>query len=116
MKALRIHAFGGASQADIEHAALGTPGGGQALVRVEAASVNPLDLKILGGSMQPVFPVTLPYTLGTDLAGVIEAVGPEVDRFKPGDRVVGGSRRRRGVPSRSLPCCPQARCAWFPLR
>lgn len=89
MKALRIHAFGGASRADIEHAVLGTPGDGQALVRVEAASVNPLDLKILGGSMQPVFPVTLPYTLGTDLAGVIEAAGPKVGRFKPGDRVVG---------------------------
>ena len=51
--------------------------------------MNPLDLKILAGYMQQVFPVSLPYTLGTDLAGVVERVGPGVVRFKAGDRVVG---------------------------
>jgi NADPH:quinone reductase-like Zn-dependent oxidoreductase len=89
MKALRIHAFGNPSHAGLENAPLASPGPGQVSVRIEAASVNPLDLKMLAGHMQQVFPVTLPYTLGTDLAGVVEQVGPGVDRFKPGDRVVG---------------------------
>src|SRR4051794_35046556 len=89
MKALRIHAFGNPSHAELENAPWASPGPGQVSVRIEAASVNPLDLKMLAGHMQQVFPVTLPYTLGTDLAGVVEQAGPGVDRFKPGDRVVG---------------------------
>jgi len=89
MKALRIHAFGHPGHAELEHTGLAGPGQGQVAVRIEAASVNPLDLKMLAGHMQQVFPVTLPYTLGTDLAGVVEQVGPGIDRFKPGDRVVG---------------------------
>ncbi|MCW7541282.1 NADP-dependent oxidoreductase [Aquabacterium sp. A7-Y] len=89
MKALRVYEFGTPDLAVLEDVAIGDPGARQVAVRVEAAGVNPLDLKILAGSMQPVFPVSMPYTLGTDIAGVVEAVGPEVDRFKPGDRVVG---------------------------
>lgn len=89
MKAFRIHEFGTPSHAVLEEVNLPKPGAGQVVVRVEAASVNPLDLQMLAGFMQPVFPVHLPYTLGTDLAGVVEAVGPEVAGFKSGDRVVG---------------------------
>jgi NADPH:quinone reductase-like Zn-dependent oxidoreductase len=89
MKALRIHAFGNPSQAELENTPLARPDQGQVSIRIEAASVNPLDLKMLAGHMQQVFPVSLPYTLGTDLAGVVEQTGPGVDRFKPGDRVVG---------------------------
>lgn len=89
MKVLRIHEFGNPSHVKLENSTPTDPGDGQVAVRVEAASVNPLDLKILAGYMQPVFPVNLPYTLGTDFAGVIEAVGPGVDRFRPGDRVLG---------------------------
>jgi NADPH:quinone reductase-like Zn-dependent oxidoreductase len=89
MKALRIHGFGHPGQSMLENIPLADPGPGQVSVRIEAASVNPLDLKMLAGHMQQVFPVSLPYTLGTDLAGVVEQAGPGVDRFQPGDRVVG---------------------------
>lgn len=58
-------------------------------VRVEAASVNPLDVKMLTGVMQQVFPVELPYVPGTDFSGVVESVGAQVTEIKPGDRVVG---------------------------
>lgn len=89
MKALRIHEFGNPSLAVLEDLAPAEPGPGQVSLRIEAASVNPLDLKMLAGHMQQVFPVNLPYTLGTDLAGVVLQAGPGVARFKPGDRVVG---------------------------
>lgn len=64
------------------------PGLGEVLVRVHASAVNPLDLKIHAGSAaharQP-----LPAVLGIDAAGVVEAVGPAVERFRPGDEVYG---------------------------
>jgi NADPH:quinone reductase-like Zn-dependent oxidoreductase len=89
MKALRIHEFGTPSHAVLEDHALAAPGTGHIAVRIEAASVNPLDLKMLAGYMQPVFPIEFPYTLGTDFAGTVEAVGLQVTSFQPGDRVVG---------------------------
>jgi NADPH2:quinone reductase len=61
---------------------------GQVLVRIQASGVNPLDTKIYAGTAaharQP-----LPAILGLDLAGVVEAVGSGVDRFRPGDEVYG---------------------------
>lgn len=89
MKALRIHDFGTTRQVALEDQSLSAPGAGYVAVRIEAASVNPLDLKILSGSMQPIFPVQFPYTLGTDFAGTIEALGAGVSGFALGDRVVG---------------------------
>ncbi len=62
--------------------------GGQVLVRVKASGVNPLDTKIRTGNAVHAR-VTLPAILGMDLAGVVEAVGPEVTAFKPGDEVYG---------------------------
>lgn len=89
MKSLRIHEFGNPSLAVLEDITLAEPGQGQVALRIAAAGVNPLDLKMLAGSMQQVFPVALPYALGTDLAGVVQQVGPGANRFRPGDRVVG---------------------------
>ena len=63
-------------------------GPGQVLVRIHASGVNPLDTKIRAGAAaharQP-----LPAVLGMDLAGVVEAVGPGVSRFRVGDEVYG---------------------------
>lgn len=89
MKALRFHEFGTPSHAVLEDVSQAAPGVEQVSVRIEAASVNPLDLKIISGHMQGVFPVTLPYTPGTDFAGVVDAVGAAETGFKPGDRVMG---------------------------
>ncbi|MET0498941.1 MAG: NADP-dependent oxidoreductase [Steroidobacteraceae bacterium] len=68
----------------------------EAAVRVEVAGVNPLDLKIVAGYMQQVFPVEFPYTLGTDFSGVVEDVGTQVTSLKPGDRVVGRTEPSAG--------------------
>ena len=60
---------------------------GDVLVQIHAASVNPLDLKIRNGELKPILPYKLPLVLGNDLAGVVIKVGPNVQRFKPGDEV-----------------------------
>jgi alcohol dehydrogenase len=57
------------------------------LVQIHAASVNPLDLKIRNGELKRILPYKLPLVLGNDLAGVVIKVGPDVQRFKPGDEV-----------------------------
>jgi NADPH:quinone reductase-like Zn-dependent oxidoreductase len=89
MKALRIHEFGTTRQVVLHDQLLPEPGPGRVGIRIEAASVNPLDLKILAGFMQQIFPVHFPYTLGTDFAGTVETLGAGVSGFEVGDRVVG---------------------------
>jgi NADPH2:quinone reductase len=85
MKAIRVSEFGGPEVLRLEEVPDPGPDAGQVLVRVEAAGVNPVDTYIRAGAY-PRKPA-LPYTPGTDAAGVVEAVGPDVKGFKRGDRV-----------------------------
>jgi NADPH2:quinone reductase len=66
------------------------PKGSQVLVRVGAVAVNPIDTYIRSGAVQ--MPLPSPFIVGCDLAGTIEAVGPDAKRFKPGDRVWGSNQ------------------------
>jgi alcohol dehydrogenase len=61
--------------------------GGDVLVEIHAASVNPIDYKIRTGEFKLILPFKLPVALGSDLAGVVTKVGAGVTRFKPGDAV-----------------------------
>ncbi|WP_405742357.1 NADP-dependent oxidoreductase [Streptomyces sp. NBC_00028] len=63
------------------------PGAHDVLVRIRAASVNPLDRMILDGKMRTVLPYRVPFILGNDLAGTVVAVGTAVTRFRVGDDV-----------------------------
>ncbi|MEU6126567.1 NADP-dependent oxidoreductase [Streptomyces sp. NPDC047123] len=66
------------------------PGPGQLLVAVRAAGVNPVDWKLRAGKRRPgQGPLTGPEVLGSEVAGVVERVGPGVTGFAPGDRVFG---------------------------
>ena len=67
-----------------------TPGPGQVLVRVEAVDVNPIDTYVRGGMVS--MPLPIPYIIGCDLAGTVEAVGPQAAHFKKGDRVWGSNQ------------------------
>ncbi|QGZ41829.1 NADPH:quinone reductase-like Zn-dependent oxidoreductase [Pseudoduganella flava] len=89
MQAAVIRRLGAIADVPVEPVTEAQPGPGQVLVRIEAASVNPLDVKMIAGYMEQVFPVALPYVPGTDFAGVVVAVGPQVDAPKVGDRVAG---------------------------
>ena len=90
MKAIRVSEYGGPSVLKLEEIPAPQPGQGQVLVRNHAVGINPVDtyLRSNTDNRGP----KLPYTPGSDAAGVIEAVGPGVTAFKTGDRVyVGGS-------------------------
>src|SRR5437588_2954700 len=65
------------------------PGHGELLVAVRAAGVNPADWKLRAGNMREVFPLELPAIFGYEVAGVIEAVGPDVEGLAVGDEVFG---------------------------
>ena len=64
---------------------------GQVRVAVRAAGVNPVDSKIMQGFMRAVMPLDLPAGLGSDVAGVVEQVGPGVTALHAGDEVMGSS-------------------------
>ena len=64
-------------------------GPGQVLIKVRAASVNPMDRNIAGGGMKEQMPGTFPMVLGADLAGVVEALGEGATKFSPGEEVFG---------------------------
>src|SRR5438128_9530184 len=85
MKAIRVHDFGGPEVLKIQQMPDPKPERGQVLVRIKAAGINPVDTYIRAGvyARKP----ALPYTPGSDAAGIVEAVGPGVKRFKSGDRV-----------------------------
>jgi NADPH2:quinone reductase len=96
MRAIRIHAYGSPEVMRVEDLPTPVPGPRQALVRVEAASVNFLDLQKRRGELvgqafyrradagEP----ELPATLGSQGVGVVEALGPDVHTVRVGDRVV----------------------------
>ncbi len=67
-----------------------SPVGNQVLVRVGAVSVNPIDTYLRAGTVP--MPLPRPYIVGCDVAGTVEAVGPKVSRFRPGDRVWGSNQ------------------------
>ncbi len=85
MKAIVVHEFGGPEVLKLEEVPTPKPAAGQVLVRIHAAGVNPYDTYMRAGTYAVKPP--LPYTPGSDAAGVIEAVGDGVKKVKPGDRV-----------------------------
>jgi len=85
MKAILVREFGGPEVLKLEDVPTPKPGPGQVLVRIHAAGVNPYDTYMRAGTYAVKPP--LPYTPGSDGAGVIEAAGEGVKRVKPGDRV-----------------------------
>lgn len=89
MRAIRVHQIGGPEVLRVEEVPDPRPGPGEVLIRVRAAGVNPVETYIRSGT-QGRAPKKLPYTPGSDAAGIIEAVGEAVHRFAVGDRVYTG--------------------------
>jgi len=87
MKAVTVARFGGPEALEIHDIQRPLPGADEVLIRVRAASVNPVDYKIRAGHYPPVGPDNLPKVLGRDLSGVVEAAGTDVTELCAGDRV-----------------------------
>jgi NADPH2:quinone reductase len=80
---MRVHEYGGPEKLRWEEVQVGAPGEGQVLVRNTAIGLNFVDTYQRSG----LYPMQLPFTPGSEGAGVVEAVGPKVKEFKLGDRV-----------------------------
>ena len=108
-KAIRIHRFGGPEVLEFEDVALDVPKSGEVLIAQRAVGLNFLDVYQRAG----LYPNALPLTPGNEAAGDVLAVGPDVDGFKPGDRVaygtaLGAYAEQRVVPARHLIKLPDA--------
>ena len=89
MKAIRVHAYGGAEQLRLEVAPQPRVESGKVLVRIHAASVNPIDFKLASGNMRQIMPISFPWIPGGDFSGIVEEVGPGVTGLAKGDAVYG---------------------------
>ena len=87
MRAFVVERYGDADSVRAVDVADPQVGDDDVLVRIHAASVNPLDLKIRDGDFKAILPYRVPFVLGNDLAGVVVAVGAGVTRFAVGDEV-----------------------------
>jgi len=88
MKALVIHRYGDNSIAGIEDVPLPVPGPPEVLVKVRAASINPVDWKVREGKAKIFTGRTFPKVLGVECAGTVEQAGDGTTRFRKGDPVV----------------------------
>jgi NADPH:quinone reductase len=83
MRAVRVHATGGPEMLTIEELPEPVPGPGEVRVRVAACGVNFIDVYLRRGQI----PRQVPFTLGLEAAGTVDALGPGVDEVELGDRV-----------------------------
>jgi alcohol dehydrogenase len=87
MKAALIDRYGNNDRVRVIDVAMPVIGPMDLLVRVHAASVNPLDTKVRDGKLKALLKYRFPLILGNDLAGVVSEVGAQVTRFRKGDAV-----------------------------
>lgn len=83
MKAVRVHNYGGPEVLTLEEIPVPEPKAGEARVKIEAIGVNYIDIYQRTG----LYPLQTPFTLGTEGAGIVDAVGPNVTEVKKGERV-----------------------------
>jgi len=87
MKAIVLHRYGGPEVLKFEDYPDPVPGPGEVLVRVAAASVNPIDYKRRAGLTKDFYPMQFPGLIGVDMAGTVVKIGAGVEGFSAGDQV-----------------------------
>lgn len=109
MKAIRVHEFGGSDQLRYEEVDAPQPKAGEAVVKVEAAGLNFIDIYHRTGA----YPLERPFIPGLEGAGVVQQVGSDVSEFAPGDRVAwtmapGSYAEQVAIPARLLVKIPDS--------
>lgn len=92
MRAVRIHEFGGPDVLRVDEVPRPDPVANEVVVETHAVGTNPMDRMVRRGEFDSVPAEDLPVAPGGDVAGVVHAVGDEVDAFAPGDEVYGTTR------------------------
>lgn len=95
MKAVRIHSYGDADVLRVEDVERPRLGPRDLRIAVHATSVNPVDYKLRSGTQRAILPLTMPWTLGMDVSGVVTEVGAKVTGFAVGDEVFSSPHHRR---------------------
>jgi NADPH:quinone reductase-like Zn-dependent oxidoreductase len=93
-RAVRFDRYGDVDVLEVVEVERPTAGPGQALVRVKAAGINPGEASIRKGLLHDLWPASFPSGQGSDLAGVVEEVGPDVEALAPGQEVIGWTDER----------------------
>jgi NADPH:quinone reductase-like Zn-dependent oxidoreductase len=91
MKRIQYNRYGGPEVMQLESFDLPSPGRGEILVRVKAASINPVDWKLRQGAMKVMTGSRFPRLMGNDFSGVVESVGSDVTDLQVGDEVFGAT-------------------------
>ncbi|MDN5688679.1 MAG: NADP-dependent oxidoreductase [Brachybacterium sp.] len=92
MRAMTYTEYGDPSTLDLTDAPMPKASPGSVVIRVERASVNPVDWKVMAGGLDGLIEAVFPVVPGWDVAGMVEAVGPDTPEFAPGDRVASYGR------------------------
>ncbi|MET9245874.1 NADP-dependent oxidoreductase [Nonomuraea sp. NPDC003709] len=106
MKALVARGYGGVEVLEVADVPVPLPGPGQIQVRVAAAGLNPADIRLVSGVFREMAPLEFPHVLGSDFAGTVTAVGPDVARFSSGDEIFGLGLARAAGSMASLTSSP----------
>ena len=93
MRAMTYSEYGDPSILELSEVPMPKVGPGTVLIRVERASVNPVDWKVMSGGLDAMLDAVFPAIPGWDVAGVVESVGPDTPEFAPGDRVASYGRK-----------------------
>ncbi|KAG6403494.1 hypothetical protein SASPL_135717 [Salvia splendens] len=91
MRAVQYFSYGGGTAVLKEvEVPVGRASKGEVVVKVEATTLNPIDWKLQKGALRPFMPKKFPYIPAIEVAGGVVEVGPGVENFKPGDKVIAG--------------------------
>lgn len=114
MRAYVLTRCGGPDAMELRDVPAPRPGPGDVRIRVAAAGLNPVDVKLRQGALRPISDFRLPIVAGCELAGTVEAVGPGPSRFVVGDRVYARVDKRRLGAFAELVCVQQELVAAMP--
>ncbi len=89
MKAVQLYEYGPPDNLKYEDVPTPEPGPDEVLVKVEAASINPIDWKLRSGIYRDFMPLPFPFILGSDVAGTVVRVGANVSQFREGQKIMG---------------------------